>query len=151
MYLYQIIVFFVLLATCIYVLVSGEAVSESAEQRDAVPILSSAPALKSPVFKRLDSLYFLDLLSANSEYSDISQNCKELLDTFGQQYVTYVDCLVPAARPVKVCQNCFASFEMLNKTYSNISSDNVSAKYLVILCICMYRKEIKSQVCRCLG
>lgn len=127
MYLYQIIVFFVLLATCIYVLVSGEAVSESAEQRDAVPILSSAPALKSPVFKRLDSLYFLDLLSANSEYSDISQNCKELLDTFGQQYVTYVDCLVPAARPVKVCQNCFASFEMLNKTYSNISSDNVGA------------------------
>uniref|UniRef100_A0A3B4B5L4 Uncharacterized protein n=2 Tax=Periophthalmus magnuspinnatus TaxID=409849 RepID=A0A3B4B5L4_9GOBI len=99
----------VLSCICISVCVSGEVVSAG-----------------SPVFKtHVDPLYSLNLLTALNDYSDISQYCKDLLDLFGNQYVAYVNCLVPAARPVKVCQNCFVNFENLNKTYTNISSDEV--------------------------
>ncbi|KAK7907749.1 hypothetical protein WMY93_016361 [Mugilogobius chulae] len=107
----------VLSCICISVCVSEDVVSSL----DGQESLRSA---SSPVFKdNVDTVYSVNLLTAISDYSDISQYCKNLLDLFGIQYVDYVNCLVPAARPVKVCQNCFVSFENLNKTYTNISSD----------------------------
>lgn len=100
--------------------ISADGVSELTEKRELLRSLSS------PVFKpNVDPVYSLRLLTALNDYSDISQYCKDLLDLFGKQYVTYVNCLVPAAQPVKVCQNCFISYENLNKTYTNISSDGV--------------------------
>ncbi|XP_072299372.1 osteopetrosis-associated transmembrane protein 1 [Eucyclogobius newberryi] len=106
----------VLCCVCCGVRVSTDVVSEFTEKSQRA----------SPVFNdpRVDSVGSLNLLAALGDYSDISLYCKQLLDRFGDQYVAYVNCLVPAARPVKVCQNCFLSFETLNSTYANISSDH---------------------------
>lgn len=80
----------------------------------------------SPVFKPVvNSFSSLSLLSAFPDDLEISDYCTKLLHLFGQQYVAYVNCLVPAARPVKVCQNCFSSYGILMHTYNNISSDEV--------------------------
>lgn len=100
--------------------ISGDSVLELTEKREL-------RSLSSPVFlpNVVEPVFSLNLLSAFKDYSDISPYCKDLLDLFGRQYVAYVNCLVPAAQPVKVCQNCFISYENLNKTYTNISSDGV--------------------------
>ncbi|KAF7646354.1 hypothetical protein LDENG_00188950 [Lucifuga dentata] len=74
----------------------------------------------------------LGLFSAFPEDLEISDYCTDMLHIFGQRYVTYVNCLVSFARPVKVCQNCFSSYGSLIDTYVNISDqtgpDNVSCR-----------------------
>ncbi|XP_061560491.1 osteopetrosis-associated transmembrane protein 1 isoform X1 [Phycodurus eques] len=65
------------------------------------------------------------LLSAFPDDLEVSDYCSELLRLFGQRYVAYVNCLVPAARPVKVCQNCFGAYGSLATTYMNISSEQL--------------------------
>lgn len=89
-----------------------------------------------PGFKpAVDSYFSLNLLSAFPEDLEVSDYCVELLGIFGQRYNTYVNCLVPSARPVKVCQNCFASYRNLKDIYTNISSDQVNIKCKVIFCV----------------
>lgn len=126
----------VLLVFNIYALVSGGGVnltvSDSADKPKQSPPLSPAAAAavgNSPVFKpAVDSLFSLNLLSSFPEDLEITDYCSDLLHIFGQRYVAYVNCLVPAARPVKVCQNCFSSYGSLKDIYTNISSDQVRAK-----------------------
>ncbi|XP_076011240.1 osteopetrosis-associated transmembrane protein 1 [Genypterus blacodes] len=67
----------------------------------------------------------ISLSSSFPEDLEINEYCSELLHIFKLRYVTYVDCLVPAARPVKVCQNCYSSYSSLTDIYQNISSDQV--------------------------
>ncbi|KAG8011346.1 Dynein regulatory complex protein 1 [Nibea albiflora] len=87
---------------------------------------TESPSLSSAVFKPgPDSLFSLNLLSSFPEDLEISDYCSELLHIFGQRYVAYVNCLVPAARPVKVCQSCFSSYGSLTEIFSNISSDQM--------------------------
>uniref|UniRef100_A0A3Q3LBW0 Osteoclastogenesis associated transmembrane protein 1 n=2 Tax=Mastacembelus armatus TaxID=205130 RepID=A0A3Q3LBW0_9TELE len=73
----------------------------------------------------LDSLFSLSLRSSFPEDLEVSDYCRELLHLFGQRYVAYVNCMIPAARPVKVCQSCFSSYGRLVHTYLNISSDQM--------------------------
>ncbi|XP_076613250.1 osteopetrosis-associated transmembrane protein 1 [Chaetodon auriga] len=133
--------FLVSLVFHIYALVSGDglnlSVSDSADKLKEIPSLSPAAAaavVSSPVFKPgVDSIFSLNLLSSFPEDLEISDYCSDLLHIFGQRYVAYVNCLVPAARPVKVCQKCFSSYGSLIDTYKNISSDqmgpgNISCK-----------------------
>ncbi|MEQ2308562.1 hypothetical protein AMECASPLE_029402 [Ameca splendens] len=86
----------------------------------------SSAVVSSPVFKpAVDSALSIGLLSSFPEDLEISEYCTGLLRLFGQRYVTYVDCLVPAARPVKVCQDCFAAYHSLFEVFQNISSDQM--------------------------
>ncbi|XP_041716230.2 osteopetrosis-associated transmembrane protein 1 isoform X2 [Coregonus clupeaformis] len=81
---------------------------------------------QSPVFHPgLRSQFSLNLLSAFPEDLEVSDYCFELLAIFGQRYSTYVNCLVSAARPVKVCQNCYGTYSNLMEIYKNISSDQM--------------------------
>ncbi|XP_039980393.1 osteopetrosis-associated transmembrane protein 1 [Xiphias gladius] len=121
--------FFVSLLINIYALGSGDGVTvgapDSADIPGQIPPLSPV-ALSPPVFQPAsDSLLPLSLLSSFPEDLEVSDYCSELLHIFGQRYVTYVNCLVPAARPVKVCQRCFASYGSLMDIYANISSDQM--------------------------
>lgn len=136
--------FLVLLVTLvlnIYVVVSIDEVnvivSASADKLQQVPCLnvaaSGAAVVNSPVFKTgADSIFSLNLLSSFPEDLEISDYCSDLLHIFGQRYVAYMNCMVPAARPVKVCQNCFSSYGSLKDIYTNISSEQVHSKYKVI-------------------
>ncbi|XP_013865460.1 osteopetrosis-associated transmembrane protein 1 [Austrofundulus limnaeus] len=103
--------------------------SDSAENLGKVsplsPLPGSAVVDSPPVFTPAVGSAFLNLLSSFPEDLEISEYCSELLLVFGQRYVTYVDCLVPAARPVKACQNCFSSYGSLVEVYTNISSDQM--------------------------
>lgn len=110
--------FFVLLAINVYDIAGGDV--ENVNK-------SPAAAVGSPVFAPAgNSLLHLSLLSF-PEDEEISEYCSELLSVFGQRYEAYVKCLIPAARPVKVCQNCFSGFVTLHNVYQNISSDQVRA------------------------
>lgn len=81
-----------------------------------------ATASNSTVFKvNTDSVLALNLLSLLPETQEISVYCRNLLGIFGQRYVASIDCFVPAARPVKVCQNCFSAYGSLRDIYVNIS------------------------------
>uniref|UniRef100_A0A3Q3MEG2 Osteoclastogenesis associated transmembrane protein 1 n=1 Tax=Labrus bergylta TaxID=56723 RepID=A0A3Q3MEG2_9LABR len=83
---------------------------------------SGAFAVNSPVFKpAASSVFSVNMLSSFPEELEVSEYCNNLLHLFGQRYVGYVNCLVPAARPVKVCQNCYSSYGSLTETYLNIS------------------------------
>lgn len=115
----------------VYCLISSDGInvtaSEPVDKMTHVPS-SSLPAsaavveLNSAVFKPgLDSLFSLSLASSFPEDQEISDYCTELLRVFGQRYVTYMNCLIPAARPVKVCLNCFSSYSSLANIYNNIS------------------------------
>lgn len=74
------------------------------------------------VFKvNTDSVLALNLLSLLPENQEISVYCRDLLGILGQRYVASVACFVPAARPVKVCQNCFSAYGSLTDIYGNIS------------------------------
>lgn len=77
---------------------------------------------------RLGFFHSLSLSSAFPEDLEVNEYCIELLRIYGQRYVTYANCLVFYARPVKICQNCYTYFNSLEKIYTNISSDQVSAK-----------------------
>lgn len=106
-----------------------------------VPFLSGGAAaaagggavVNSPVFETgAASIFSLNLLSTFPEDLEISGYCSDLLHIFGQRYVAYAKCMVPAARPVKVCQSCFSGYGSLLDIYTNISSDQVHVKYKVI-------------------
>lgn len=124
----------------IYVVVSIDEVnvivSASADKLQQVPCLSvaasGAAVVTSPVFKGADSIFSLNLLSSFPEDLEITDYCRDLLHIFGQRYVAYMNCMVPAARPVKVCQNCFSGYGSLKDIYTNISSDQVHSIYEVI-------------------
>ncbi|XP_030262193.1 osteopetrosis-associated transmembrane protein 1 [Sparus aurata] len=100
----------------------------SADKLKQIPSLNRAAAavvVNSPMFKpAVEPIFSLNLLSSFPEDLEISDYCKELLNIFGQRYVAYVSCLVPAARPVTVCQKCFSSFGSLREAYANISSES---------------------------
>ncbi|XP_037541435.1 osteopetrosis-associated transmembrane protein 1 [Nematolebias whitei] len=87
----------------------------------SVPIANSPPVFK----PALGSTFSLTLLSSFPEDLEISEYCSELLLVFGRRYVDYVNCLVPAARPVKACQNCFSGYGSLVEIYTNISSNQM--------------------------
>ncbi|XP_032398478.1 osteopetrosis-associated transmembrane protein 1 [Etheostoma spectabile] len=135
MSLYKNSPFLVCLVLSSYALASSVGVnitaSDSADKLKQTVFLSPAtPAVvamvDSPVFKPgVDSLFSLNLLSSFPEDLEISDYCSDLLHIFGQRYVAYVNCLVTAARPVKVCQNCFSSYGSLMNIYMNISSDQM--------------------------
>ncbi|XP_071403464.1 osteopetrosis-associated transmembrane protein 1 isoform X1 [Centroberyx affinis] len=118
------------LLTVLVINISAPASSDGANPAapDSVEKLNQIPAVvvESPVFKpAADSYFSLNLLSAFPEDLEVSDYCTDLLHIFGQRYVAYVNCLVPAARPVKVCQSCFASYGSLMEIYTNISSDQM--------------------------
>ncbi|KAK5903473.1 hypothetical protein CgunFtcFv8_007251 [Champsocephalus gunnari] len=126
--------FLLILVLNIYALVSGDGVNVTAS--DSVDTLTQSspysPAaavvlLNSPVFRKpdVDSIFSLNLLSSFPEDEEISVYCSDLLHIFGQRYVTYVNCSVNSARPVKVCQNCYSSYGSLTEIYLKISSDQV--------------------------
>ncbi|KAM9703779.1 osteopetrosis-associated transmembrane protein 1 isoform 1-T2 [Menidia menidia] len=121
--------FFVLLLINVYTFEGSKVVDLNLALANKQESVSSPghSAVNSPVFKPVvDSLQSLNLLSSFPEDPAISEYCSELLHLFGQRYVTYVNCLVPAARPVKVCQNCYSSYGSLVAIYTNISSDQMS-------------------------
>lgn len=96
--------------------------SESAGRPEQSP---AAGLVNPPAFQPVpDSLLSVNLLSFPEDV-EISDYCLDLLRIFGQRYVASVNCLVPAARPVKVCQNCFSSYGGLQDIYTNISSDQM--------------------------
>ncbi|XP_034756425.1 osteopetrosis-associated transmembrane protein 1 [Etheostoma cragini] len=127
--------FLVCLVLSTYALASSVGVNLTASDsedklKQTVSLSPAAPAVVAmvdlPVFKpAVDSLFSLNLLSSFPEDLEISDYCSELLHIFGQRYVAYVNCLVTAARPVKVCQNCFSSYGSLMNIYMNISSDQM--------------------------
>lgn len=96
---------------------------------------AAAAVVNAPVFKpAAGSIFSLNLLSSFPEDLEISDYCRDLLNIFGQRYVAHVNCLVSAARPVKVCQNCFSSYDSFNDSYTNIS-DHVRAKHKVVFLV----------------
>ncbi|KAF1376683.1 hypothetical protein PFLUV_G00214030 [Perca fluviatilis] len=126
--------FLVLLVLSTYALASSVGgnltASDSADKlKQSLSLSPAAPVVvgvDSTVFKPgVDSLFSLNLLSSFPEDLEISDYCSDLLHIFGQRYVAYVNCLVTAARPVKVCQNCFSSYGSLMNIYTNISSDQM--------------------------
>lgn len=137
MLLYNLYLFFVFVAIYVPSLKCGDVVhfsaSESADKLEAVPSLSTA-AISSPVSKpAVDTVFSFSLLSSFPDDLEVSDYCSDLLHIFGQRYVAYVNCLVPAARPVKVCQSCYSTYGSLVEIYNNISSDQVWAK-AIFLC-----------------
>uniref|UniRef100_A0A1A7Y8H6 Osteopetrosis associated transmembrane protein 1 n=1 Tax=Iconisemion striatum TaxID=60296 RepID=A0A1A7Y8H6_9TELE len=119
-------VLFVILLINIYDFVASDGVNvtafDSSETHRQVSVLGNSP----PVFKPVvDSIYPLSLLSSFPEDVEISEYCSELLLVFGQRYVAYMNCLIPAARPVKVCQKCYSGYSSLVQIYQNISSDQM--------------------------
>ncbi|XP_029903557.1 osteopetrosis-associated transmembrane protein 1 isoform X2 [Myripristis murdjan] len=108
--------------------------SDSAEEPKPAFVSSAAAVGDSPALIKpgAESYFSLNLLSAFPEDLEVSDYCNDLLHIFGQRYVAYVNCLVPAARPVKVCQSCFASYRNLVEIYTNISDQvgpgNVSCR-----------------------
>ncbi|XP_006792548.1 osteopetrosis-associated transmembrane protein 1 [Neolamprologus brichardi] len=129
MFPYNLYLFFVFVAIYVPSLKCGDVVhlsdSESADKLEAVPSLSNA-AVSSPVFKpAVDTVFSFSVLSSFPEDLEVSDYCSDLLHIFGQRYVAYVNCLVPAARPVKVCQSCYSTYGSVVEIYKNISSDQM--------------------------
>lgn len=101
----------------------------AADKLEGISWNPPAAASNSTVFKvNTDSVLALNLLSLLPENQEISVYCRNLLGIFGQRYVASIDCFVPAARPVKVCQNCFSSYGSLRDIYVNISDKVCSRK-----------------------
>lgn len=125
----------IFLVMSIYAVVCMDAVnltaSELPDKLKTVPSLNPASVVLKPA---VDSLLPLTLLSSFPEDLEISEYCSEVLHVFGQRYVDYVKCLVPAARPVKVCQNCFSSYGRLVESYTNISNQ-VRAEHTAVSCV----------------
>lgn len=89
--------------------------------------LSAGGVDRLAVFKTWPGLS-ISLFSSFPEDLEMSDYCRELLQIFGQRYIAYANCLVSAARPVKVCQSCFSAYVSLNDTYQNISSNQVRTR-----------------------
>ncbi|XP_007546927.1 osteopetrosis-associated transmembrane protein 1 [Poecilia formosa] len=119
---------FLLIILNIYSLGLIDAVNVTASDSAANPL--QAPSYQShsssAVYKpAVDSSYSINLLSSFPEDVEISEYCSEMLRLFGQRYVAYVNCLIPAARPVRVCQNCSPEYKSLSDVFLNISSDQM--------------------------
>ncbi|XP_028822061.1 osteopetrosis-associated transmembrane protein 1-like isoform X2 [Denticeps clupeoides] len=71
-------------------------------------------------------LLSLSLSSAFPEQLEFSDVCLEMLRVFGRRYVTYADCLVSHARPVRICQSCYSKYSSLREVYANMSSDQLA-------------------------
>ncbi|CAL8318077.1 unnamed protein product [Merluccius merluccius] len=67
----------------------------------------------------------LSLLAAYPEDLEISEYCLHLRRIFQDRYISYVTCLVPSSRPVKLCLNCLEGFARLSEIYTNISNDQM--------------------------
>lgn len=121
----------------IYVIVSGDDLTPTIlapadKPKGFVSFNSPAAVANSTVFKvDRDSLLTMDLLSSLPEDQEISVYCRNLLGIFGQRYAASVTCLVSAARPVKICQNCFSAYGSLGDIYKNIS-DQVCCENKII-------------------
>lgn len=130
---YNLYLFFVFVAIYVPSLKCGDVVhlsaSESADKLEAVPSLSTAAIVSKPA---VDTVFSFSLLSSFPDDLEVSDYCSDLLHIFGQRYVAYVNCLVPAARPVKVCQSCYSTYGNLVEIYNNISSDQVWAKAIFL-------------------
>ncbi|XP_012722782.2 osteopetrosis-associated transmembrane protein 1 [Fundulus heteroclitus] len=102
-------------------------VSATTPQQAPSYVSPGSSAVVSPVvFKpAVEPAFSVALRSSFPEDLEVSEYCAELLRLFGQRYVAFVDCLVPAARPVKVCQNCFPEYHSLSEVFLNISSDQM--------------------------
>ncbi|KAM4530007.1 osteopetrosis-associated transmembrane protein 1 [Fundulus diaphanus] len=98
----------------------------SAQQAPSYVSPGSSAVVSPAVFKpAVEPAFSVGLRSSFPEDLEVSEYCTELLRLFGQRYVAFVDCLVPAARPVKVCQNCFPGYHSLSEVSQNISSDQM--------------------------
>lgn len=121
----------VLLIVGVFCHVNGDEVAvnvSTSEDRSSQTLLPDpgADVSNSPVFRpSAGSMFSVNLLASFPENLEISDYCIDQLHLFGERYVAYVNCLVPAARPVKVCENCYSSYVRLNATYHNISSDKM--------------------------
>lgn len=126
-----VLTFSLTLISNIYIVVSDDGsnptiLSPPDKQEGFVSLNSPAAVSNSTVFKvARDTVLTIDLLSSLPEDQEISVYCRNLLGIFGQRYAASVNCLVPAARPVKICQNCFSAYGSLEDIYMNISSDQV--------------------------
>lgn len=140
--------FLLLLVIIIVSLVCSDGVdapgSDQADKQNQMPSLSVAEAQNWPGFS---SLFSLNLLSSFPEDAEISEYCRELLRVFGQRYVAYVNCLIPAARPVKVCQSCFSSNVSLVDIYRNISEEVCDARAIVSVSNLLPSGSIKPCLC----
>ncbi|KAF6737578.1 Osteopetrosis-associated transmembrane protein 1 [Oryzias melastigma] len=114
------LLFFILFLINIYAFVNCDAGTSlaSGEQVESpsLPRFPSSPA---------DSFVPLSLMSSFPEDLEISNYCLELLGLFSQRYSDYVKCLVPAARPVRVCLKCYSGYGSLLNAYTNISSNQM--------------------------
>ncbi|KAJ8270625.1 hypothetical protein GJAV_G00117280 [Gymnothorax javanicus] len=130
---------FMSILTCVFTLLFSVNIQSS----DAGNNLAASESIGGEVWTTNSSVYppllpwsshfSLSLLSAFPEDLEMSDYCRELLSIFALRYVSYVNCLVSYARPVKICQNCYIQFGSLREIYRNISSDrpgpsNVSCK-----------------------
>ncbi|XP_019750605.1 osteopetrosis-associated transmembrane protein 1 [Hippocampus comes] len=116
--LYHQYVFLTVWVLCVCAVASSEGANVN------LSVSVESPVLKPAAVEEDSSAPFL-LLSAFPDDLEVSDYCSELLRIFGQRYVAYVNCLVPSARPVKVCQNCFGAYGSLVATYMNISSEQL--------------------------
>lgn len=64
----------------------------------------------------------LSLAAAFPENVEVTEDCLELLRVYAQRYDPLATCLVSYARPVRICQNCYAVYNSFLETYNNISS-----------------------------
>nr|XP_015802668.2 osteopetrosis-associated transmembrane protein 1 isoform X2 [Nothobranchius furzeri] len=123
---HSIFVFFVLLVINIHAFVASDGLNvtalDSSGKLTQVSVLVNSPSVFKPI---VDSVYPLSLLSSFPEDVEISEYCNDLLLVLGQRYVAYMSCLIPAARPVKVCQKCYSGYSSLVQIYQNISSDQM--------------------------
>lgn len=102
-----------------------------------VSLNDPAAVSNSTVFKvARDSVLTTELLSSLPEDEEISLYCRNLLAIYGQRYAATVNCLVPAARPVRICENCFSAYGSLGDIYTNISAEQVCCeKQSQFLCL----------------
>ncbi|XP_016330545.1 osteopetrosis-associated transmembrane protein 1-like [Sinocyclocheilus anshuiensis] len=105
-----------------FIAVANCSISPSEMNGDSALKLPSAVI---PVSQKstLGSFYSLSLSSKFPEDLEVNEYCTELLRIYGQRYVTFANCLVTYARPVRVCQNCYTGFNSLEDIYKNISFD----------------------------
>ncbi|XP_062406980.1 osteopetrosis-associated transmembrane protein 1 [Sardina pilchardus] len=99
--------------------VNGEGDLMSVSAAHFMPVAASAPeAHKSGYY------FSLSLSSSFPEDLEVSDYCLNLLRIFGERYVTYVNCSVSYARPVKMCEKCYMNYSDLRDIYNNISSES---------------------------
>lgn len=95
--------------------ISGDGVLMSGSAARFSPMSSAVEAHKSGYF------FSLSLSSAFPEDLEVSEYCLKLLHSFGERYVTYVNCSVSYARPVKMCEKCYVNYGNLKEIYDNIT------------------------------